>query len=138
MMFETSKRPVTSLSLFFFFFKYELIELFFVLYIPQGLHLSMYVENYNCHFVSLYVAQSGFKTGSSTELLMLHLRELWRWAVVDKNRTGGVLFIDFNKVFDSICHEAMALKFQLVVYHGTFTTWLLIIYLGGNSMWRLQ
>ena len=69
MMFETSKRPVTSLSLFFL--KYELIELFFVLYIPQGLHLSVYVENYNCHFVSLYVAQSGFKTGSSTELLML-------------------------------------------------------------------
>ena len=56
MMFETSKRPVKFLSLFFFL-RYELIELFFVLYIPQRLHFSVYVENYNCHFVSSYLAQ---------------------------------------------------------------------------------
>ena len=42
---------------------------------------------------------------------MLHLTELWRQEL-DKNRTGGVLFIDFKKAFDSTCLEAMAVKFQ--------------------------
>ena len=42
---------------------------------------------------------------------MLHLTEVWRQEL-DRNRIVGVLFIDFKKAFDSICHKTMALKLQ--------------------------
>ena len=43
--------------------------------------------------------------------LMPHLTEEWRQELV-KNRIVGVLFIDYKKAFDSICHKTMALKLQ--------------------------
>ena len=42
---------------------------------------------------------------------MLHLTEIWRQEL-DRNRIVGVLFIDFKRAFDSICHKTMALKLQ--------------------------
>ena len=66
---------------------------------------------------------------------MLHLTELWRQEL-DKNRTGGVLFIDFKKAFDSICLEAMALKFKACGLSGNLYNF--IVDLGGCGMWRLQ
>lgn len=56
-------------------------------------------------------SQWGFEAGRSTEPLMLYLTEMWRQEL-DKNRIVGVLFIDFKKGFDSICHKTMALKLQ--------------------------
>ena len=64
-------------------------------------------EAIDCHFVDGGLSsqrQWGFKPGRSTELLMLYLTEAWRQEL-DKNRTVGVLFIDFKKAFDSICHK---------------------------------
>ena len=62
---------------------------------------------------------------------MLHLIELWRQEL-DKNRTGGVLFIDFKKAFDSICLEAMALKFQDCGLSGNLYN-LIVDYLSGRK-----
>ena len=62
---------------------------------------------------------------------MLHLTELWRQEI-DKNRTGGVLFIDFKKAFDFICLEAMALKFQACGLSGNLYN-LIVDYLSGRK-----
>lgn len=68
-------------------------------------------DSIDCHFNKSNKSQWIFKTGRSTELLMLHLTEVWRHEL-DKNKTVGVLFIDFKKAFDYICHNTMALKLQ--------------------------
>ena len=71
-------------------------------------------DSIDCHFINKGLSsenQWGFKPNRSTELLMLHLTEIWRQEL-DRNRIVGVLFIDFKKAFDSICHKTMALKLQ--------------------------
>jgi len=68
----------------------------------------------DCHFANKGLSsenQWGFKPTRSTELLMLLLTEVWRQEL-DRNRIVGVLFVDFKKAFDSICHITTALKLQ--------------------------
>ena len=61
--------------------------------------------------------QWGFVKGKSTELLMLHPTEEWRKALGEKKHIG-IIFIDFQKAFDSICHKTMALKLQACKISG--------------------
>lgn len=91
-------------------------------------------EAIDCHFVDGGLSsqrQWGFKPGGSTELLMLYLTEAWRQEL-DKNRTVGVLFIDFKKAFDSICHKTMALKLQACGISGNVYN-LIVDYLSGRK-----
>jgi len=75
--------------------------------------------------------QWGLKPNRSTELLMLHLTEVWRQEL-DRNRIVGVLFIDFKKAFDSICHKTMALKLQACGISGNVYN-LIADYLSGRK-----
>ena len=50
--------------------------------------------------------QWGFRKNHSTEGLLLHLTDTWKWAL-DKNLKVGVLFIDFRKTFDSVNHTIL-------------------------------
>ena len=42
---------------------------------------------------------------------MLKLTERWKQELVNGN-VVGMLFIDFKKAFDSVCHKTLALKLQ--------------------------
>ena len=42
---------------------------------------------------------------------MLKLTERWKQDL-DNGNVVGVLFIDFKKAFDSVCHKTLALKLQ--------------------------
>ena len=42
---------------------------------------------------------------------MLHLTETWKNAI-NQGEIIGVLFIDFKKAFDLVCHQTLALKLQ--------------------------
>ena len=55
--------------------------------------------------------QWGFTEGKSTELLLLHMTEIWKYAL-DQEKVVGVLLIDFKKAFDSINHNIMMKKLQ--------------------------
>ena len=91
-------------------------------------------EAIDCHFIDGGISsqsQWGFKSGRSTELLMLHLTEAWRQEL-DKNRTVGILFIDFKKAFDSICHKTMAFKLQASGISGNLYN-LIVDYLSGRK-----
>ena len=48
--------------------------------------------------------QWAYKQGWSTELLLLHLKETWKHTL-DSGKIIGVLFIDFQKAFESIDHK---------------------------------
>ena len=67
--------------------------------------------------------QWGFKKGRSQELLMLHLTETWKEAL-DQEKTVGVLFIDFKKAFDSVCHKTLNIKMQACGISGNLLNWL--------------
>ena len=47
----------------------------------------------------------------STDLLLAHLTETWRRAL-DSNLVVGVIFIDFQKAFDSISHKNLIYKLE--------------------------
>lgn len=104
--------------------------------IPSKVYEDIAGDSVDCHFVSGGLSrqsQWGFKTGRSTELLILHLTEVWRQEL-DNNRTVGILFIDFKRAFDSICHETMALKLQAFGISGNLYS-LIIDYLSGRKQY---
>ena len=76
-------------------------------------HFLQNPEIYNEH-------QWGFKKGRSPELLMLHLTET-RNEALDQGKTVGVLFIDFEKAFDSVCHKTLNIKMQACGISGNLT-----------------
>lgn len=105
-----------------------------LLSIPSKMYESIIGDHIDCHFVNKGLSsenQWGFKPNRSTELLMLHLTEGWRQGL-DRNRIVGVLFIDFKKAFDSICHKTMALKLQACGISGNVYN-LIVDYLSGES-----
>ena len=55
--------------------------------------------------------QWGFRKGRSTEGLLLKLTETWK-AKIDKGFTIGVVFIDFQKAFDTVSHDVLSYKLQ--------------------------
>ena len=56
--------------------------------------------------------QWAFRKGYSTKLLLTHLTETRRHAL-DANRVVGVVFVDFQKAFDSVSHSTLITK----LYH---------------------
>ena len=55
--------------------------------------------------------QWAYRRGYSTELLLIHLTEIWRRAV-DSDRVVAVAFVDFRKAFDSVSHEILVKKLE--------------------------
>ena len=55
--------------------------------------------------------QWAYRKGHSTDLLLAHSTETWRRAL-DSNLVVGVLFIDFQKAFDSISHNILIYKLE--------------------------
>ena len=60
---------------------------------------------------ALTTSQWGFRKGSSTEGLLLHMTETWK-QVLDKGLIVGVLLTDFRKAFDTINHNILEKKLQ--------------------------
>ena len=50
--------------------------------------------------------QWAYRRRYSTELLLVHLTEIWRMAV-DSDNIVAVAFADFKKAFDSVSHEIL-------------------------------
>ena len=61
-------------------------------------------------------AQSGFRSGHSTQDVLLRVTEDWKLALDDDNLVG-IMFIDLSKAFDSIDHS-------LLTYCETVCLWI--------------
>lgn len=52
-----------------------------------------------------------YRRGHSTELLLVHLTEIWRTAL-DSDSVVAAAFVDFRKAFDSVSHEILLKKLE--------------------------
>ena len=68
--------------------------------------------------------QWAYHEGHSTELLLVHLSEIWRTAI-DADKVVAVAFVDFRKAFDCVSHAILLhkLNFQFGV-QGSLLSWL--------------
>ena len=77
--------------------------------------------------------QWGFRKGRSTEGLLLKLTETWK-AEIDKGFTIGVVFIDFQKAFDTVSHDVLSYKLQACGISGDLHK-LILNYLSGRKQY---
>ena len=69
--------------------------------------------------------QWAYRKGHSTELLLIHLTELWR-KEVDTGKAIAVAFIDFKKAFDCVQHSLLITKLQRNFgISGSLLNWLI-------------
>ena len=59
----------------------------------------------------------GVRKGRSAKGSLLRLTEKWKLAV-DSGLTVGVVFIDFQKAFDTVSHDILAFKLQALGIAG--------------------
>ena len=55
--------------------------------------------------------QWAYRRGYSTELLLVHMTEIWRSAI-DSNKVVGIVFVDFQKAFDCVSHNVLLRKLE--------------------------
>lgn len=69
--------------------------------------------------------QWGFRQGRSTEELLIYLTETWK-AALDNRNVVGVVYIDFQKAFDTVSHEILIYKLQAKGFSGDLLKWMVI------------
>ena len=76
------------------------------------------------------------REGHSTQLLLVHLSEIWRRSI-DEDKTDAVAFVDFRKAFDCVSHAILLhkLKFQFGV-QGPLLSWL-TVYLSDRTQFSV-
>ena len=53
--------------------------------------------------------QSGFRSGYSTQDILLHITDKWL-AAIDKGKYTGAVFLDLAKAFDTVNHSILCAK----------------------------
>ena len=81
------------------------------------------LDNFTTDTGHLNDNQWGFRQGRSTEDLLIHLTETWKIAL-DNRQVVGVVFIDFQKAFDTVSHETLRYKLQAMGFNGNLLDWL--------------
>jgi len=67
--------------------------------------------------------QWGFRQGRSTEETLIYLTETWKTAI-DNRKVVGVVFIDFQKAFDTVSHDVLIHRLQAMGLSGDILEWL--------------
>lgn len=67
--------------------------------------------------------QWGFRQGRSTEELLIYLTETWK-AALDNRKVVGVVYIDFQKAFDTVSHEILIYKLLAMGFSGDLLKWM--------------
>ena len=69
-------------------------------------------------------AQHGFRAGRSPQTNLVEFFDTaTKW--LDKGRSYDVLYLDFQKAFDKVCHRRLAIKLKAVGITGNLLAWLI-------------
>ena len=82
----------------------------------------MYNAIYNQVISFVHDSHHGFLTGRSctTQLLLLH----YDWfKILDRSRQVDIVFIDFSKAFDIVCHDILLTKLYKYGVRGDLLNW---------------
>ena len=66
--------------------------------------------------------QWGFRASRSTEGLQIHLTETWK-QTLDNRQVVAVVYIDFQKAFDTVSHTILRYKLEAVGITGDLLIW---------------
>ena len=94
---------------------------------------SKLLESQICSLIDNYLNSCGTKSckqwgltkGLSTEGMPISMTEKWKMAI-DNGRTVGVVFIDFQKAFDTVPHDMLSYKLHAIGISGSIHEWLMI------------
>ena len=68
-------------------------------------------------------SQHGFRSGKSTESNLIEfLNVTTKWS--DEGRRFDVIYLDFSKAFDVVCHERLQIKLKAIGIEGKMLEWL--------------
>ena len=81
------------------------------------------LDNFTSEVGHLNDNQWGFRQGRSTEGLLIYLTETWKKAV-DHGKVVGVVFVDFQKAFDTVSHSFLRYKLQAMGLTGSALNWM--------------
>ena len=104
--------------------------------IPGKLLESQICYNIDNHLKSsdlLSKSQWGFTKGRSTEGMLLSMTERWKIAM-DIELTVGVIFINFQKAFDTVSHNFLSMKLHAIGISGNLHTWLMSCLKTDNNL----
>ena len=76
--------------------------------------------------------QYGFRPGYSCTSQLIHLFHEWAKAL-DKRLSTDVIFLDFEKAFDSVPHDRLLLKLERFGITGSLLSWLFNFLLGRSQ-----
>ena len=82
-------------------------------------HIMAHLEDHDL----LSPHQYGFQAGFSCTSQLIHLFHSWASAL-DKNKTSDVVFLDFEKAFDSVPHKHLISKLGRYGINGQILEWL--------------
>ena len=80
-------------------------------------------DSFTTDTVHLNDNQWGFRRGRSSEEFLIYLTETWKTAL-DNRKVVGVVYIDFQKAFDTVSHEILIYKLQAMGFSGDLLQWM--------------
>lgn len=83
---------------------------------------SSRIDSHISHHQLLSKHQWGFRKGRSPELMLLRLTEKLSHHL-SEGKYVGMIFIDFSKAFDSVCHTTLLKKLQAIGISGDSFEW---------------
>ena len=104
---------------------------------------SKLLEAIVCEGLDQFISDTGLlsnnqwnvRAGRSTEGLLIHLTETWKQAL-DNRLVVGVVYIDFQKAFDTVSHTILRYKLEAIAITGDLLNWM-ISYLTNRKQFAI-
>ena len=75
------------------------------------------------HSINVLCSQHGFRSGRSPQTNLIEfMDQVTKW--VDDGKSVDVIYFDFSKAFDKVCHRRLAVKMEAEGIRGKVKVWI--------------